>query len=38
MKIGDVEVKKIPPAQSIECNNGCSAKAVAYFSGTPLLC
>lgn len=35
MKIGDVEVKKIPPAQSIECNNGCSAKAVAYFSGTP---
>ena len=35
MKISDVEVKKISLAQSIECDNECSANAVAYFNGTP---
>jgi hypothetical protein len=35
MKIGDVEIKKIPAAQCVECNNGCSAKAIAYYNGTP---
>lgn len=34
MKIGDVEVKRIPPSQSIECSNECG-NATAYFNGTP---
>jgi hypothetical protein len=35
MKIGDIEVRKIPPALSIECDNGCSAKATHYFNDAP---
>lgn len=36
MKIGEIEVQRIPPSQSIQCVNECSAKAVAYFNGIPL--
>lgn len=35
MKIGNIEVKKIPPFQSIECENACSTKAVAYLNDRP---
>ena len=35
MKIGDIDVKKIPPSQSIQCENGCPASAIAYLNGTP---
>lgn len=35
MKIGDVEIKKIPVGQTVECENGCSAPAVSSFNGTP---
>lgn len=35
MKIGDIDVQKIPPAQGIQCENGCSGKATAYLNGTP---
>ena len=35
MKIGDVEIKKIPLGEHIECQNGCSATAVSYRNGVP---
>ena len=35
MKIGNIDVRMIPPSQNIQCENGCSASAVAYFNGTP---
>jgi len=35
MKIGDTDEQEIPPGQSIRCENGCPASAVAYFNGTP---
>ena len=34
MKIGSIEVKRIPPSQNIECVNG-SSNAIAYFNETP---
>lgn len=34
MKIGDVEVKKIPFGQSVFCLNGCG-NAIAYFNEAP---
>jgi|HubBroStandDraft_2_1064218.scaffolds.fasta_scaffold2018377_1 hypothetical protein len=35
MKIGDIDLQKTPPRQSIQCENGCSAQAIAYLNGTP---
>jgi hypothetical protein len=35
MKIGDVEVKKIPAGQGIVCQNECPVNAIAYYNGTP---
>lgn len=35
MKIGQVEVKRIPAGQGIECHNGCPGNATAYYNGTP---
>lgn len=36
MKIGDVDIQRIPPSQAIACDNGCTAKAVKYFNDIPL--
>ncbi len=35
MKIGAIDVSKIPPSKSIQCKNGCSDSAVAYLNGMP---
>ena len=35
MKIGDVEITKIPSSDGVECRNGCSSNAISYFNGTP---
>lgn len=35
MKIGDVEIKRVPAGENIPCENGCTGKAVAYYNGTP---
>jgi len=35
MKIGDTTVTKIPPGQSVPCDNGCPDSAVAFFNDTP---
>jgi hypothetical protein len=35
MKIGDVEVTKIPADQHIQCQNGCFHEATHYRNGTP---
>jgi hypothetical protein len=34
MKIGDVEIKKIPQGERVDCQ-GCSATAVSYRNGVP---
>ena len=34
-KIGDVEIKRIPPGQQVECQNGCSGIATSYRNGIP---
>lgn len=36
MKIGDIEIKNVPPSERVACHNGCCASAVSYFNGTPL--
>jgi hypothetical protein len=36
MKIGEIEERKIPAGQNVQCENGCPDKAVRYFNGTPL--
>jgi hypothetical protein len=40
MKIGDVDITKIPPGKQVHCQNvgsedGCSCNAIAYFNGVP---
>jgi len=35
MKIGEVEVRKIPAGKSVPCENGCPEPAVAYYNCTP---
>ena len=35
MKIGDVDITKIPRGQSVKCQNGCEANATRYRNGTP---
>ena len=35
MKIGDVEITKIPHGQRVDCQNGCEANAVKYRNGIP---
>ena len=35
MKIGDIDIKKIPPRERVECQNGCPNNAISYFNGIP---
>ena len=35
MKIGEVELRKIPASEKTLCENGCPSNAVGYFNGTP---
>lgn len=35
MKIGEVEVKRIPFGEDIRCQGGIPGKALVYFNGTP---
>ncbi len=34
MRIGDIELKRIPPSQTVTCSNGCG-NAIAYFNEAP---
>jgi hypothetical protein len=35
MKIGDIEIKKIPAGENIRCQGGIPGQAIVYFDGTP---
>ncbi len=34
MKIGDIEIKKIPAGENIRCQGGIPGKALVYYNGT----
>jgi hypothetical protein len=35
MRIGDVNIVRIPPSQHVNCQNGCTAVATSYRNGIP---